>query len=289
MRIDLHTHSSVSDGTEPPADLVRAAAAAGLDVVALTDHDTTAGWDDAAAAAAQVGVGLVRGIEISTRHRGSGVHLLAYLPDARDPVLGAELERIVAGREQRVPAMLARLRALGIPVSEETLAEVSEGNQVTGRPHVADMLVRLGAVRDRDEAFARLLSQGQPAYVDRYAPELVDMIGVVTAARGVAVVAHPWGRGSHDLLDEPELAVLAEAGLAGIEVDHLDHDQSQRARLRDIAGRLGLVVTGASDHHGTGKVGHALGCETTAPEQLDRILARAAELGSPTALVGRDR
>ncbi|MFC5727938.1 MULTISPECIES: PHP domain-containing protein [Nocardioides] len=286
MQIDLHTHSSVSDGSAPPTDLVRAAAAAGLDVVALTDHDTTAGWDEAAAAASEVGVGLVRGIEVSTRYRGSGVHLLAYLPDPSNRGLQDELARIVVGRENRLPAMMGRLRELGIPATDEALAEVSGGNEVTGRPHVADMLVRLGVVRDRDEAFVRFLAQGGPAYVDRYAPELEDMLRLVTAARGVSVVAHPWGRGSQDVLDDGAFAALTMAGLDGVEVDHLDHDPAQRARLREIAEALDLIVTGSSDHHGTGKAGHALGCETTTPEQLERILSRAAALGSPTGLVG---
>ncbi|MBM0128258.1 PHP domain-containing protein [Pimelobacter simplex] len=289
MTIDLHAHSSVSDGTASPAELVREAAAAGLDVVALTDHDTTAGWDEATAAAEEAGVGLVRGIEISTRFRGAPVHLLAYLPDADDAALQAELGRIVEGREARVPSMLARLRELGIPATEEALAEVSPGNQVTGRPHVADLLVRLGAVRSRNEAFARYLADGGPAYVDRYAADLVEMIGLVTAARGVSVVAHPWGRGSASVLDEAGFAVLAEAGLGGIEVDHLDHDRTERGQLRGIASRLRLIVTGASDHHGTGKTGHELGCETTSRGELQRLLERAAALGSPTGLVGEVR
>ena len=287
VRIDLHTHSRVSDGTQAPAELVRAAAAAGLDVVGLTDHDITAGWDEATEAAEAEGIALVRGIEISTRYRGAGVHLLAYLPDPDDPALVAELARIVEGRDDRIPAMLARLRELGIAgATEPALAEVAVDAAATGRPHVADLLVRLGVVAHRDEAFERYLAQDRPAYVDRYAAELTRMIRIVTAAGGVPVVAHPWGRGSADVLDEPAFAVLAEAGLAGIEVDHLDHDAAQRDRLRAIATDLGLVVTGSSDHHGTGKVDHDLGVETTAPDQLDRILARAAELGSPTTLVG---
>jgi len=289
VTIDLHTHSSVSDGTASPADLVRAAAAAGLEVVALTDHDTTAGWVEAVAAAEECGIGLVRGIEVSARYRGAPVHLLAYLPDPRDQALQAELGRIVAGREERVPAMLARLRELGIPATEAALAEVSPSNRVTGRPHVADLLVRLGVVADRDEAFARYLADGKAAYVDRYAADLISMIGLVDAARGVAVVAHPWGRGSAPVLDERAFAELAGAGLAGVEVDHLDHDAAARSGLRAIAGRLDLIVTGSSDHHGTGKTGHGLGCETTAPGQLRRILDRAAALGSPTGLVGRAR
>jgi 3',5'-nucleoside bisphosphate phosphatase len=285
--IDLHTHSRISDGTQAPAELVRAAAAAGLDVLGLTDHDITAGWDEAAEAAQAAGIALVRGIEISTRYRGSGVHLLAYLPDPANPTLVGELQRILEGRDDRVPAMLARLRELGIAGATETaLAEVTVNAGATGRPHVADLLVRLGVVTDRDQAFEEYLSQGRPAYVDRYAADLVRMIGVVTAAGGVPVIAHPWGRGSAEVLDEAAFAVLAEAGLFGIEVDHLDHDADQRARLREIAERLGLAVTGSSDHHGTGKVDHHLGVETTAPDQLERILARAAELGSPTGMVG---
>jgi predicted metal-dependent phosphoesterase TrpH len=287
VRIDLHTHSRVSDGTQSPAELVRAASAAGLDVVALTDHDITAGWDEAAVAARDVGIALVPGIEISTRYRGSGVHLLAYLPDPANPALVGELQRILQGRDDRVPAMLARLRALGIAgATEEALAEVTVDAGATGRPHVADLLVRLGVVVDRDQAFEEYLSQGRPAYVDRYAADLVRMIGVVVAAGGVPVLAHPWGRGSADVLDDAALAVLADAGLFGIEVDHLDHDAEQRVQLRAIAERLGLAVTGSSDHHGTGKVDHHLGAETTAPDQLERILARAAELDSPTRMVG---
>lgn len=286
MTIDLHTHSRVSDGTESPGDLVRAAASAGLHVVALTDHDTMAGWDEAAAAAEEAGVALVRGIEVSTCFRGVGVHLLAYLPDPADVALQAELDRIVVGREQRVPAMLARLRDLGIPATEGALAEVSGGNEVTGRPHIADLLVRLGVVADRDEAFAGYLTEGGPAYVDRYAPDLQDMIALVHGARGVAVIAHPWGRGSAGVLDEAAFVVLKEAGLAGIEVNHLDHDAHARDGLRRIADRLDLIVTGSSDHHGEGKVGHDLGCETTSPDQLQRIVDRAAALGSPTTVIG---
>ncbi len=286
MKIDLHTHSSASDGTTPPADLVRDAAAAGLDVVAITDHDSTAGWDEAAAAAATAGIALVRGIEISTRFRGSPVHLLAYLPAQGDPALEAELARVVVGRENRVPAMLAKLRDLGIPATEEALAAITTDTAALGRPHVADLLVSLGVVEDRDEAFARYLADGGPAFVDRYAADLTAMLGLVTAAGGVPVVAHPWGRGSAPALDAAAFGVLTDAGLFGIEVDHLDHDDRQRAELRVIAADLGLAVTGSSDHHGTGKVGHDLGCETTAPVMYQRILDRAAELGSPTPVVG---
>lgn len=280
--IDLHTHSLVSDGTATPTELIADAAAAGLEVVALTDHDTTAGWDEAARAARTYGVTLTPGIEISTRYRGVGVHLLAYLSDPEHAGLRAELTRIVQGREDRVPKMLARLRDLGIPATETALAEVAGASTITGRPHIADLLVRLGVVTGRDEAFARFLGEGGPAYVGRYAADLAMALGLVVDAGGVAVIAHPWGRGSAKVLDEQAIGELTEAGLSGLEVDHLDHDTAQRTELRAIADRSGLFVTGSSDHHGTGKVGHDLGCETTEPDVWRQIVALAAERGSPT-------
>ncbi|WP_134764532.1 PHP domain-containing protein [Nocardioides sp. 1609] len=273
MRIDLHTHSRVSDGTQTPTELVVAARAAGLDVVALTDHDTAAGWDEAAEAALAVGTTLVRGMEISTRHRGQGVHLLAYLPDPEHPGLRAELERIVDGRGSRAPAMLAALHALGIELTLDDIA--TDG--VPGRPHVADALVRAGVVATRDEAFARYLDEGRPAYVDRYAAPLTGMIEAVTAAGGVSVVAHPWGRGRRAALPPDELATLARLGLAGLEVDHQDHDAGVRDELRGLARDLDLVATGSSDHHGLGKTDHELGCHTTAVEEYERLLDRAAD------------
>ncbi len=291
MRIDLHTHSRASDGTDSPGDLVRAAAAAGLDVVAITDHDTATGWDEAAGVAVEVGVELVRGMEISTRHRGVGVHLLAYLPDPTHPGLVAQLDKILDGRTSRVPAMLARLRERGIDIDIADVRRVAAGTAATGRPHVADALVELGAVADRGEAFRTLLNPGRPAYVDRYAAPLVDVIEVVTAAGGVTVIAHPWGRHGSGEPGEETLAGLVEAGLVGIEVDHQDHDADDRSRLRAIGDNLGLVLTGSSDHHGLGKVDHDLGCNTTDPEHYARLLdlaaAAAARSGRPTPEVVR--
>lgn len=286
MTIDLHAHSRVSDGTDSPGELVRAAAAAGLHAVALTDHDTTAGWGEAAEAVQEAGVSLVRGIEISTTFRGAAVHLLAYLPDPDNAALQDELARIVVGRDGRVPAMLARLRDLGIPATDAAFAAVSSGNAVTGRPHIADLLVHLGVVANRDQAFADYLSDGGPAFIDRYATELVQMIGLVHGAGGVAVVAHPWGRSSSGVLDEAAFGLLKEAGLAGIEVNHRDHNAHARTGLRRIADRLDLITTGSSDYHGTGKTKHDLGCETTELRQLRRIIDRAAALGSPTVVLG---
>ncbi len=276
MRIDLHTHSDVSDGTASPASVVRDAAAAGLDVVALTDHDTTLGWQEAERAAREVGIDLVRGLEVSCTHQGRGLHLLVYLPDPTHPGLNDLLGRIVEGRDGRVPAMLAGLRDAGVAIDRADLEREGSRTAATGRPHVADALVRLGVVASRDEAFRDWLDPGRPGYVDRWAAPVTDMVRVVAEAGGVTVVAHPWGRGGRAALPEEEIAVLAAAGLAGVEVDHQDHDDADRARLREVAAELALVVTGASDHHGTGKVDHDLGCHTTDPEQYERLLALAA-------------
>ncbi|UDY24556.1 PHP domain-containing protein [Nocardioides sp. Kera G14] len=275
MRIDLHTHSRVSDGTDTPTELVHAAARAGLDVIGLTDHDTTDGWAEAAVAAAEAGIGLVQGLELSTRYDGHGVHLLGYLPDPTYPPLLDELGRILEGRDGRVERMVHRLNSLGLAITVEDVRAESADAVSTGRPHVADALVRLGHVLDRDEAFSRYLGWGKPANVHRYASDLVEMIRVVTAAGGVAVIAHPWGRSS-TRLTEADFAALQEIGLVGLEVDHQDHTPSMRQELRAIALNLGLVITGSSDHHGLGKKGHDLGVNTTDPSELDRLLAAAA-------------
>lgn len=275
MRIDLHAHTSASDGTDTPAELVRAAAAAGLDVVAITDHDTSVGWDAAVRAAEEVGISLVRGMEISTRFRGRGVHLLAYLPDPTHPGLHAELGAVLEGRDARVPGMVERLRALDIDITVEQVRRIAGPTAAVGRPHVADELVRLGVVGDRAEAFDRYLSPGRPAYHNRSAADLETMLALVSEAGGVGVVAHPWGRHDPGVLDGDGLAHLQARGLVGIEVDHQDHDAASRAELRGIGTELGLVLTGSSDYHGTGKVDHDLGCNTTPPEQLERLLAAA--------------
>jgi predicted metal-dependent phosphoesterase TrpH len=289
VRIDLHTHSRASDGTDTPAELVRAAARAGLDVVAITDHDTADGWAEAASAAVEAGITLVPGMEISTGHHGRSVHLLAYLPDPSSPPLAAELTRVLAGRESRVPDMLARLRGLGIEIGADDVRAAAHGAAATGRPHVADALVTLGVVGDRTEAFDRYLGAGRVAFVNRYAAPLEATIRAVTGAGGVSVIAHPWGRGGLGRPDEATLAYLHDVGLAGIEVDHQDHDSATRARLRAMARDIGLVATGSSDYHGTGKVDHELGCNTTDPGEYERLisLARdaAARSGRVTPLV----
>jgi 3',5'-nucleoside bisphosphate phosphatase len=282
MRIDLHTHSAISDGTDTPAGLVERARDLGLDVVALTDHDTFDGLDEAAARGEQVGVQVVRGLEMSCSRVGQSVHLLAYGADPAAPGLRAELTKVRGGRMGRLAGVLARLAELGVPVTEEqVLAEVGASPSV-GRPHIADAMVRAGHVADRTEAFDRFLADGGPAHVPRYAIPVERGIDLVHAAGGAAVIAHPWGRGREHVLPREVLARLAaDHGLDGIEVDHQDHDPRTRARLRALADELGLLATGSSDYHGTGKLDHELGCNTTEPEVLAALLARVAAPTSP--------
>jgi 3',5'-nucleoside bisphosphate phosphatase len=283
VRIDLHTHSSVSDGTDRPDALVRHAHAAGLDVVAITDHDTADSWGDAERTAAEVGITLLRGMEISARLGHASVHLLAYLPDPTYPPLARALADVLDGRNDRVPAICARLQAHGIAVTEDHVRRRAGDAAATGRPHVADAMIAAGAVGSREEAFATWLNPGRPAYVHRYAIPLEEAIGLVAGAGGVSVVAHPWGRSR--VLTPEQLERLAALGLGGIEVDHQDHPGPVREQLRGLARDLDLVATGSSDHHGLGKVDHELGCNTTAPEELERLLHRAADAAAAS---GRD-
>jgi 3',5'-nucleoside bisphosphate phosphatase len=282
MRIDLHTHSSVSDGTDTPAELMRNARLAGLDVVGLTDHDTFDGLDEAAAEGERQGIELVRGMELSCSRQGSSVHVLAYGTDPDSPGLAAEMARVRDGRLGRLAGVLAKLTALGVPVSEaEVMAQVGDSPSV-GRPHIADALIKAGHVRDRQEAFDRFLADGGPAHVPRYTIELERGIELIHRAGGLAVIAHPWGRGREHLLPPNVVQVLVDDhGLDGIEVDHQDHDANTRRRLRLLADSLGLLATGSSDYHGVGKLDHDLGCNTTDPQvfgEIQRRLARGDSL-----------
>lgn len=284
MRIDLHTHSLISDGTDTPAELVRKAQGVGLDVVALTDHDTFDGLDEAVAEGERLGIGVLRGMELSCSRRGSSVHVLAYGADPASPGLGAEMAKVREGRLGRLTGVLAKLAALGVPVSEaEVMAQVGNSPSV-GRPHIADALIKAGHVHDRQEAFDRFLADGGPAHVHRYTIEVERGIDLVHEAGGVAVIAHPWGRGRERLLPASAIQALArDHGLDGIEVDHQDHDADIRRRLHTLADSLGLLATGSSDYHGTGKLDHDLGCNTTDPDVFDEIQRRLAD-AAPAAI-----
>lgn len=275
MRIDLHTHSSVSDGTDTPAELVAAAAAAGLDVVALTDHDTTDGWA-AARAASPPGLVVVPGMELSCRWFPAGdrpisVHLLAYLFDPDAPELAAERARLRAERLTRGERMVTALAADGFPVSWEQVVARSAGG-VVGRPHVARALVEAGVVGSVDEAFAGPLHHTSPYYVAKADTDVLDGIALVRAAGGVPVFAHGLARSRGRVVGDDAMAAMAGAGLLGLEVDHPDHADADRDHLRALAADLGLLTTGSSDYHGTNKRTPIAAC-TTAPEQYERLLA----------------
>jgi predicted metal-dependent phosphoesterase TrpH len=269
VRIDLHTHSTASDGTDAPARVVADAAAAGLDVVALTDHDTTAGWVEAERAAREHGIALVRGTEVSARASGISIHLLSYLQDPTHPALTVELDRTRDARLNRA-RQIVELLAVDVPISWDDVLEQARDAVVVGRPHIADALVARGVVPDRDAAFVHLLASAGPYHVPHYAPDGPDAVRAIRAAGGVPVFAHPGADARGRIVPDRVFDRLAAAGLGGIEVDHRDHSPAQRARLRGIAERLGLLVTGSSDYHGDGKA-NRLGENLTAPGVLAAI------------------
>lgn len=274
VRIDLHTHSTASDGTQSPTELVAEARAAGLGMLALTDHDTTAGWDEAAEAAQREGIALVRGIEISTSRAHRSIHLLGYLPDPDDARLVGELARARESRVTRMDRMIERMAADGIPVTVgEVRAQLAPGATL-GRPHLADALVAKGVVATRDEAFRDLLHDGSRYYVGHYAPDPATAIRIVRAAGGVPVLAHPFATRTATVSDAL-VEELADAGLAGLEAHHRDHAPADVERAVRLAERHGLVVTGSSDYHGTGKL-NRLGEHTTHPREWSRIVEQSS-------------
>ncbi|MFG1620272.1 PHP domain-containing protein [Kribbella sp. NPDC049227] len=273
MRIDLHTHSNRSDGTDPVDVLIAHAQQAGLDVIALTDHDTADGWTDGRRAAEELEIGFVPGIEISCKLRGISVHLLGYLLDPSQPELAEELRIVRDGRTDRIPSIVARLNSIGVSLTVDEVLAQATGTPSVGRPHVADALVANGTVANRGEAFDRYLADGRAGHVSHYAIEPGRAIDLVRAAGGVPVIAHPWGRSSYKVMTQDTIAALvADHGLAGIEVDHQDHSAESRATLHRIADELGIIATGSSDHHGAGKIDHELGVNSTEPEQFERLL-----------------
>lgn len=272
--IDLHTHSRVSDGTETPGELIRAAGAAGLGTVALTDHDSTSGWAEASVTAREVGVTLIPGMEFSTRQGYASVHLLAYLFDPTDAGILDETARIREARLSRAEAMVARIGADYGLTWEDVLAQTTPGTTI-GRPHIADALVARGLVPTRSDAFEGILHWRAGYYQPHYAPDPLHAVKLVRAAGGVPVLAHPATRGVGDLMDETRLAELVEAGLFGLELDHRENKPEAKARLALLATRYGLAVTGSSDYHGAGKP-NRLGENTTAPQVLDEIIAQGA-------------
>ena len=270
--VDLHCHSTASDGSLDPADVVKVARQAGVSAMSLTDHDTTAGWAAAEAAALRHGIALVRGAELSCRAEGTSVHLLAYLHDPADAGLLAEADRVRTSREGRAQEMVRRLSARFPLTWADVLAQTGPDATV-GRPHIADALVAAGVLPDRSAAFTSLLTQDSPYYVQHYATDLAEAVRLVLAAGGVPVMAHPGASSRGRVLSDAAIRAAADAGLVGLEVHHRDHAPDQVARLTALAAELGLLVTGSSDYHGLGKP-NLLGEHTTAPDVLAAIVER---------------
>nr|WP_069711624.1 PHP domain-containing protein [Curtobacterium sp. ER1/6] len=271
--IDLHAHSSVSDGTERPAALVAAAAAAGLDGVALTDHDTTAGWDDAIAAVRDRPMTLVPGLELSTRVGYRSVHVLGYLVDPSDPGLVEETTRIRDGRFARARRMVERIGRDHPITWDDVIAQASDGATI-GRPHIADALVARGLEPDRSAAFRGILHPASGYYEPHDAPTPLRGVELIRAAGGVPVIAHPAASSRGIVIDEPALRELVDAGLGGLEVDHRENLAHGKRTLLDWAERYGLFVTGSSDYHGTGKP-NRFGEHRTARVSFDAIVEQA--------------
>lgn len=274
MRIDLHTHSTASDGTQPPAEVVRSAVEAGLDVVALTDHDTTAGWAEAAEAARRYGIVLVPGTEVSCSYHGVSVHLLSYLQDPAAPGLLTETERARESRLHRAERMVELVAADYPRLTWQAVLDHTRAGTTVGRPHLADALVDLGYFPDRDTVFRDVLTERSRYYVPHYAPDPVTAVRLVREAGGVPVFAHPLASRRGRTVGEDVVEAMVDAGLAGLEVDHRDHDPEQREHLRALARRWNLIVTGSSDYHGDGKP-NRIGENLTAEEEYLRILEQA--------------
>jgi 3',5'-nucleoside bisphosphate phosphatase len=278
--IDLHTHSTASDGTDTPEQLVAAARRAGVDVLAITDHDTTGGWDEAAAAL-PTGMRLVRGAEFSCvsptgrEERPVSVHLLGYLFDPTHPAIVAEQARLRDERVVRLARITEKMTADGYPVDVESVFELVPEGASVGRPHLARALVAAGVVESVNDAFATLLHNGSPYYVPKADTPVERAIAMVRAAGGVAVFAHAFARRRGRVVEPSVIADLAAVGLGGVEVDHPDHAPEDRELLRELAAAHDLVTTGSSDYHGTNKI-TPVAVEHTDPDAFEALLARTS-------------
>lgn len=273
-RTDLHTHSVESDGTNTIRANVELAAERGLAGIAVTDHDTTAGYDEAAAAAAQAGIEWIPGIEFSAEHDGASLHVLAYWADPADAALVEELRKLTDTRFRRGELMVENLRSLGYDISFDRVREIA-GDALIARPHIAQAMVEAGIVSTEKEAFDRFISDGGIAYVPKHALAPLDALRLIRDAGGVCVLAHPAMWKGNGAVPDALIEEMAAAGMAGLEIDHPDQDPDQRAHYRAMAERLDLVPTGGSDCHGA-RYDYRLGGESTPSELVDELRRRAA-------------
>ncbi|MBI5777542.1 MAG: PHP domain-containing protein [Nitrospirae bacterium] len=277
-RLDLHLHTTHSDGSLPPAAVLALAHKAGVTALAITDHDITTGIPEALQAGASLGIEVIPGVEISSRFGESELHILGYFLDWQDPALNARLAGLRASRHSRNPLIVERLRALGCDLTYDEVKDLA-GTESVGRPHIARVLINKGYVKSAKEAFDRFLAHGKPAYVPRELPEPAEAMAWIRAAKGVPVLAHPlWakqdGEGLYKLCEK-----LKAEGLGGMEVHYSTHNPKQTAELLDIAKRLDLLVTGGSDFHGITKPDIEVGVGRgglTVPVKLLEPLKRAA-------------
>ena len=272
--IDLHTHSNFSDGTDSPAQLINKALATGITTIALTDHDSVAGIAQAQSAL-RPGISLVAGAEISCQtDDGISVHMLGLLFDLENKDLISTMEKTRENRHGRMQRIIERLNEAGLEISiQDVLAELAQGATL-GRPHLADALIKKGVVNSRDEAFSQMLHNKSKFYVAHYSPKPVEAIKLIKAAGGVAIIAHPMASHRGRTISIETFGDLIEAGLDAIEVDHRDHSPDEKNALIQLARDNNLVMTGASDYHGNGKL-NLLGEYTTDPAQWERLEARA--------------
>ena len=272
--IDLHTHTTCSDGTDSPRELVNKAIVQGIEVLGITDHDTTSGWEEATQSL-RGSLQLALGAEISClTNDGISVHMLGLLFDPLHEEMQQVLEETRDGRLPRMRKMIEKMRAEGMDISIEDVEKAMPNGATMGRPHLADALVAKKIVKSRDEAFIDLLHNDSRFYVSHAAPTPVEAIALIRRAGGVAVIAHPFASHRGQILKAEDFIDLVSAGLNGIEVDHRDQNPDERAMLRVIAGELNLVMTGSSDYHGTGKL-NSLAENHTSREQWQKLEAQA--------------
>lgn len=272
--IDLHAHTTKSDGTDSPLTLVKKAASSGITVLGITDHDSTAGWQEAIDSL-HGSLQLVLGAEVSSlTEDGISVHMLGLLFDGENQPLQQLLSDSRDTRVPRMKKMIENLQGAGYDITLEDVQAATPTGATIGRPHLADALVVKKIVKSRDEAFTDLLNNDSPFYVSHFAPTPEDSIRAIRAAGGVAVIAHPFASRRGQILTPDSFSSLIAAGLNGIEVFHRDHSEDERKQLLLIADELDLAVTGSSDYHGTGKL-NELGENTTSPAEWERLEAMA--------------
>ena len=274
MVIDLHTHTSYSDGTDTPAQLINKALAAGISIIGLTDHDSISGWQEATYAL-RTGISLVPGAEISCQTPdGISVHILGLLFDSNNSELMSTLEKTRENRHGRMEKIIARINEAGIDITMDDVLEQLSDGATLGRPHLADALVKKGIVASRDEAFTQMLHNNSKYYVSHYSPTPEVAIKLIKAAGGVSVIAHPMASHRGRTISLETFGSIIQAGLDGIEVDHRDHSPEEKSQLIKLANESNLVMTGASDYHGNGKL-NTLGEYTTRPEQWEKLESRS--------------